>query len=94
MLFREVVRQPELMRRNGGLSMKKSFVLIGLLLVIRPARAKQQESNDPYFSCRLLVDEQRQCRGFDSCDQRVILRLKKECLLDDGGTITWPPNAD
>jgi hypothetical protein len=75
--------------------MKKSFVWIGLLLVISPAQAqqaKQQESNDPYSSCRLLVDEQRQCSGFDSCDQRVMEQLKKECLLD-GETISWPPIA-
>ena len=75
------------------------FVLIGLLLAISQAQAQQakqatqQESNAPYSSCRLLVDVQRQCDGFDSCDQRVIQQLKKECLLD-GGTISWPPNAD
>jgi len=76
--------------------MKKSFVLIGLLLVISPAQAQhaqQQESSDPYSSCRLLVDEQRQCGGFNSCDERVLQQLKKECLLD-GGTISWPPNED
>jgi len=52
-------------------------------------------ANEPNHSCRLLYNEQRKCGfGFDSCDQRVIERLKKQCLLDDGGTITWPPNAD
>ena len=52
------------------------------------------QSNAPYSSCRLLDNEQRKCGfGFDSCDQGVIERLEKQCLLDDGGTISWPPNG-
>jgi len=31
---------------------------------------------------------------FRSCDQRIIERLEKECLLDDGGTVSWAPNVD
>jgi len=51
-------------------------------------------ANEPNH-CRLLYSEQHKCGfGFDRCDQRVIERLKKECLLDDGGTITWPPDAN
>ena len=71
------------------------FVLTGLLQAINPAQAqqaKQQVSNDPYSSFRLHDDEERQCGGFDNCDQGVIEQLKKECLLD-GGTVSWPPNA-
>jgi len=70
------------------------FIVIGLVLVISPAQAQQIKSNDPYSSCRLHDDEQRKCGfGFDSCDQSVIERLEKQCLLDEGGTISWPPNA-
>jgi hypothetical protein len=56
--------------------------------------AAYSQGNEPYHSCRLLHNEQRKCGfGFDSCDQQVIDRLEKQCLLDDGGTISWPPNA-
>jgi len=51
-------------------------------------------ANEPHHSCRLLDNEQRKCGfGFDSCDQSVIEWLEKQCLLDDGGTISWPPNV-
>jgi len=70
------------------------FVMIGLLLMISPAQAQQLKSNEPYHSCRMLYVAQRKCGfGFDSCDQRIIESLEKQCLLDDGGTIGWPPNA-
>jgi hypothetical protein len=42
----------------------------------------QVESQRPY-SCRLLTDEQKKC-AFGSCDQRVVERLKRECLRDGG----------
>jgi hypothetical protein len=67
------------------------FILIGLLLVVSPAQAQQVNFYEPY-SCRLYADELRKC-DFASCDQRVIERLKRECLLGDGGTISWPPTA-
>jgi hypothetical protein len=40
------------------------------------------EPQRPY-SCRLLDDAERQC-AFGQCDQRVIERLRKECLRDSG----------
>jgi len=53
------------------------------------------QSNVPYSPCRLLDNEQRKCGfGFDSCDQSVIEGLEKQCLIDEGGTISWPPNAN
>jgi hypothetical protein len=56
-------------------------VLIGMLL-LTPAQA-QQPPKEPY-SCRLLDDEERKC-GFDPhCNQRVVERLKRECLRDRG----------
>ena len=35
------------------------------------------------YSCRLYDDEQKKC-AFGSCDQRVVERLKRECLRDGG----------
>jgi hypothetical protein len=35
------------------------------------------------YSCRLLDEAERQC-AFGQCDQRVIDRLRKECLRDGG----------
>jgi hypothetical protein len=37
---------------------------------------------EPY-SCRLLYDEQKKCAA-GSCDKRVVERLTRECLRDDG----------
>jgi hypothetical protein len=35
------------------------------------------------YSCRLLYDEQKKC-AFESCDRRVVERLRNECLRDGG----------
>jgi len=42
-----------------------------------------QPPDEPY-SCRLLNGEQRKCALNPKCDQRVIDRLKRECLRDGG----------
>jgi hypothetical protein len=46
------------------------------------AQAADQPREPPY-SCRLLYDEQEKC-AFGSCDKRVVERLTRECLRDDG----------
>jgi len=88
--------------------MRKSYlvgpitVLLGLAAIAgtAPVPAGQtapgySQSNVTYSPCRLLDNEQRKCGfGFDSCDQSVIERLENQCLLEDGGTIGWPLNAD
>jgi hypothetical protein len=40
-------------------------------------------AEQPPYSCRLLYEEQKKC-AFGSCDQRVIERLRNECLRDGG----------
>ena len=47
------------------------------------AWAQPPEPRGPY-SCRLLYDEQRKCAFNPKCDQRVVERLKRECLRDGG----------
>ena len=39
--------------------------------------------DEPPYSCRLLYDEQKKC-AFGSCDERMIERLRNECLRDSG----------
>ena len=39
--------------------------------------------DEPPYSCRRLYDEQKKC-AFGSCDERMIERLRNECLRDSG----------
>lgn len=52
------------------------------LALLAPAASAAPPEQRPY-SCRLLDSEQKKC-AFGQCDQRVIERLKKECLRDGG----------
>ena len=54
-----------------------------------PVLAARANENQRPFSCRLLTDEQRKC-AFESCDRRVIERLKRECLRDGGSALLLP----
>jgi len=68
--------------RRAAVSVKAGLLLV-LALVAVPVPAPQANENQRPFSCRLLTDEQKKC-AFGSCDQRVVERLKRECLRDGG----------
>ena len=54
--------------------------ILALTPAVLPVRAADRQ---PLNSCRLLYDEQEKC-AFGSCDKRVVERLTRECLRDDG----------
>jgi hypothetical protein len=55
---------------------------LALLAAVSPALAAPPAPERTY-SCRLLDDAERQC-AFGQCDQRVIERLRRECLREGG----------
>jgi hypothetical protein len=58
------------------------LALLALALVCAAATPAGAADQAPY-SCRLYDDAQRQC-AFGSCDQRLLDRLRRECLRDGG----------
>ena len=66
--------------------------IFALAIAAMPVLAPLANENQRPFSCRLLTDEQKKC-AFGSCDQRVVERLKRECLRDGGSALLFPAPA-
>jgi hypothetical protein len=56
---------------------------LAMFIVGSAAAAAAQQPGETPYSCRLYYDERQKC-AFGSCDQRVLDRLKRECLRDGG----------
>ena len=66
--------------------------IFALAIAAMPVLAPLANENQRPFSCRLLIAEQRKC-AFESCDQRTVERLKRECLRDGGSALLFPAPA-
>ena len=67
----------------AGVDTRMARLAILLLIAACPAPTHAAETPPRPYSCRLLDDEQRKC-AYGACDQRVLDRLRKECLRDGG----------
>jgi hypothetical protein len=66
--------------------MRLLIAVMVLGVVVHPVHAQILPRQQQPYSCRLLDDEMKKCAFDPKCDQRVVERLKKECLRD-GGTV-------
>ena len=65
----------------SGKNLVAAMVIVLALVAVLTARGDEPQRA---YSCRLYDDEQKKCAFDPKCDQRVVERLKRECLRTAG----------